>query len=182
MKMRKEETESVYCIRCGAKMADEAKYCSDCGNPVNSSRNFNDYADEIKREMEEIDKRLRDFDKAQKCEDANLEERLRELEKEYQEKQVLKRKREEEISGKIISNEEQILEYKKEIDRILCDAEKNAVIESVQRRAEAVDNTVKSEIWSGELKYCPFCGNFVGDFKFCGKCGKQVRGEKDGAK
>lgn len=67
---------------------------------------------------------------------------------------------------------EDIENLKKSINEILEETEsEETVIENLDRAADTEDYRSDSE---REIQYCPYCGFYVGDHEFCGRCGKKI--------
>lgn len=60
----------------------------------------------------------------------------------------------------------------KSIDKILKEAE------SQETETENLNQTAETEGFCGdierEIQYCPYCGFYVGNHAFCGRCGKKI--------
>lgn len=47
-----------------------------------------------------------------------------------------------------------------------------------QTRTDGTTRRIEQEKNQTGNRYCPKCGNYVGEFRFCGKCGFEVNPEK----
>ncbi len=85
---------------------------------------------------------------------------LNKLEMQYQEL-LEKKKRKDDLQS-------EIAELKKEINKMLTEAEKSASIRELE-------GTEEFYVDGEKIEYCPQCGFYVGNNNFCGRCGNRLR-------
>ena len=135
----------MYCGNGGNKLKEGLRFCTKCGAPVKQEEQT--ISEERKKELEE----------ARRAE----EERQRKLEE-------VRKQKEQELTKEIRELQEQIkeavadLEYQKYVP--------DTVFLSASEREEVLKKQGNKTI-----QYCPYCGNYIGDEKFCGNCGMKIR-------
>ena len=98
-----------------------------------------------------------------------LKEEYNKLSFVLEKKRMQLQEREKEIAKKDEVLKKQIEAYDKEIQEVLQQAD-NEFQNKVQNSA-AVE---KPQTDGQHLKFCPNCGFYVGDNKFCGNCGRKI--------
>ena len=127
-------------------------YCTQCGYENKSGAKYCIYCGE-------------------KLETEGNEGEIERLERRYQ--SLLKQAEQIEVEVQL---EEEIRKLRKSIDAILKEEELQEIETEVQDQTEKTSGTedICDDI-EGEIQYCSYCGFYVGDYAYCGRCGKKVK-------
>lgn len=177
------------CRVCGNSLKESAVFCPKCGNKVNRS--------DVLKSLEQEELRIDHIMEQLRKERIKITQEFMEKEQQVQVQIVQAESKEKEIRKIIEQGDEELFpdhirKQKMEYERLEKQSEDNRYLhEEKKEQLESEINKLSDEISIlkqefAELmnkvelseQFCPVCGIFVGEKRYCGKCGYQMRKEK----